>query len=33
MGLIEEVLLGLDGTLVLTINQLYLLKALQAELL
>ena len=31
MGLIEGVLLGLNGTLVLTINLLYLLKALQVE--
>ena len=31
MGLIEGVLLGLNGTLVLTTNQLYLLKFLQVE--
>ena len=31
MGLIEGVLLGLNGTLVLTTNLLYLLKSLQVE--
>ena len=31
MGLIEALLLGLNGTLVLTTNQLYLLKVLQVE--